>query len=87
MRGAAQQHARLGTGKTSLCLFPPQRLPCSCLTVPHLSPPPEDMRESTKTELYYEDLEKLPVDEVARISEWLTEKVRSGAAAAVVKQQ
>lgn len=36
------------------------------------------MRESTKTELYYEDLEKLPVDEVARISEWLTEKVRSG---------
>jgi hypothetical protein len=34
------------------------------------------MRESTKTELHYEDLEKLPVDEVARIAEWLTEKVR-----------
>jgi hypothetical protein len=34
------------------------------------------MRESNKTELYYEDLEKLPVDEVARIAEWLTEKVR-----------
>ena len=33
------------------------------------------MRESTRTELFFDDLEKLPSMEVARICEWLTEKV------------
>ncbi|KAK9824008.1 hypothetical protein WJX72_006929 [[Myrmecia] bisecta] len=37
----------------------------------------ETMRDSTRTELFFEDLEKLPPDEVARICEWLTEKVDS----------
>ncbi|KAK9806100.1 hypothetical protein WJX72_001362 [[Myrmecia] bisecta] len=36
---------------------------------------PETMRDSTRSELFFEDLEKLPPDEVARICEWLTEKV------------
>ncbi|KAL3153768.1 hypothetical protein ABBQ32_013356 [Trebouxia sp. C0010 RCD-2024] len=36
---------------------------------------PEQMRESTRTELFFDDLEKLPSMEVARICEWLTEKV------------
>ena len=36
---------------------------------------PEQMRESTRTELFFDDLEKLPTMEVARICEWLTEKV------------
>lgn len=35
----------------------------------------EDMRETTHVELHYEDLEKLPAEEVARVAEWLTEKV------------
>jgi len=36
---------------------------------------PEDMRETNGNEFYFEDLEKLSGDDVARISEWLTEKV------------
>ena len=36
---------------------------------------PEQMRESTRTELFFDDMEKLPSMEVARICEWLTEKV------------
>ena len=36
---------------------------------------PEQMRESTRTELFFDDLEKLPSMEVSRICEWLTEKV------------
>ncbi len=36
---------------------------------------PEGGRESSRTELFFEDLEKLPPEEVARICEWLTEKV------------
>jgi hypothetical protein len=36
---------------------------------------PENMRESSRTELFYEDLEKLPPEDVAIICEWLTEKV------------
>ena len=36
---------------------------------------PEQMRESTRTELFFDDVEKLPSMEVARICEWLTEKV------------
>jgi hypothetical protein len=35
----------------------------------------EDMRETSLSELHYEDLEKLPPDEVTRVAEWLTEKV------------
>ena len=37
---------------------------------------PEGQRETTPSEIHFEDLEKLPVDDVARISEWLTEKAR-----------
>lgn len=33
------------------------------------------MRETTANELHYEDLEKIPPEEVTRIAEWLTEKV------------
>lgn len=36
---------------------------------------PEEMRETNSQELYFEDLEKVPGEEVARICEWLTEKV------------
>lgn len=36
---------------------------------------PEQMRESTRTELFFDDLEKLPSMEVSRMCEWLTEKV------------
>ncbi|WIA33521.1 hypothetical protein OEZ86_006646 [Tetradesmus obliquus] len=36
---------------------------------------PEDMRETSPAELHYEDLEKLPPDDVTRVAEWLTEKV------------
>jgi hypothetical protein len=35
----------------------------------------EDMRETSLSELHYEDLEKLPPDDVTRVAEWLTEKV------------
>ena len=38
---------------------------------------PEQMRESTRTELMYEDLVRLPATEVSRIAEWLMEKVDS----------
>ena len=38
---------------------------------------PEHMRETSRMELLYEDIEKLPVSEIARIAEWLTEKVDS----------
>lgn len=38
---------------------------------------PEQMRESTRTELMYEDLVRLPPTEVSRIAEWLMEKVDS----------
>ncbi len=38
---------------------------------------PEGQRESTGTELFYEDLDRLPGDELARICEWITEKVDS----------
>ncbi len=37
---------------------------------------PEGQRETTPSEIHFEDLEKLPMDDVARISEWLTEKAR-----------
>ena len=37
---------------------------------------PEHMPKS-HTELLYEDIEKLPLSETARIAEWLTEKVDS----------
>jgi hypothetical protein len=33
------------------------------------------MRETSLSELHYEDLEKLPPDDVTRVAEWLTEKV------------
>lgn len=33
------------------------------------------MRETQLTELHYEDLEKIPPEEVTHIAEWLTEKV------------
>lgn len=36
---------------------------------------PEQMRESTHDGLSYSDLEKLPNNELARIYEWLTDKV------------
>jgi hypothetical protein len=35
----------------------------------------DDMRETTLSELHYEDLEKLQPDDVTRVAEWLTEKV------------
>jgi hypothetical protein len=35
----------------------------------------DEMRETTLSELHYEDLEKLPADDVTRVAEWLTEKV------------
>ena len=37
---------------------------------------PENERETTPSEVHFEDLEKIQVDDVARISEWLTEKAR-----------
>lgn len=33
------------------------------------------MRDTTEEEFRYEDLERLPTDDLARITEWLTEKV------------
>ena len=48
-------------------LYPVTQFVCEML--------PEQMRESTRTELFFDDLEKLPSMEVARICEWLTEKV------------
>lgn len=38
---------------------------------------PAQMRESTHEKLSYSDLEKLPPMELARICEWLTEKVHN----------
>ncbi|GAB4814795.1 hypothetical protein N2152v2_001841 [Parachlorella kessleri] len=38
---------------------------------------PEGARDSSRTELFFEDLEKLPPEEVARMCEWLTEKLDS----------
>jgi hypothetical protein len=35
----------------------------------------EEMRETTLDDFRYEDLERLPTEELARITEWLTEKV------------
>lgn len=37
--------------------------------------PQEEMRETTPDDFRYEDLERLPTEELARITEWLTEKV------------
>lgn len=48
-------------------LFPVTSFVCEVL--------PEGQRESSRTELFYEDLDRLPPDEVARICEWITEKV------------
>eukprot|EP00775_Hariotina_reticulata_P013475 gene13475-13601_t len=36
---------------------------------------PDEMRETNGDAIHFEDLEKLPVDQVAHIAEWLTEKV------------
>ena len=36
---------------------------------------PEETRQSSRTELIYEDLDELPSNDVARIYEWLVEKV------------
>lgn len=36
---------------------------------------PESSRASTSTELFFEDFDKLPPEEVAKICEWLTDKV------------
>lgn len=36
---------------------------------------PEASRETRANELYFEDLEKMAPEDVARIAEWLTEKV------------
>ena len=33
------------------------------------------MRETSADDFRYEDLERLPTEELARITEWLTEKV------------
>jgi hypothetical protein len=38
-------------------------------------PQQEEMRETTADDFRYEDLERLPTEELARITEWLTEKV------------
>ena len=38
---------------------------------------PEKVRESTPRELFFEDLDRLAPEDVARICEWLTEKVDS----------
>lgn len=38
---------------------------------------PTKSRKSSRSELFFEDLEKLPPDEIARLYEWLTEKVDS----------
>jgi len=38
---------------------------------------PAKNRKSTKTELFFEDLEKITPEDVARLYEWLTEKVDS----------
>lgn len=48
-------------------LFPVTSFVCEVL--------PEGQRESSRTELFYEDLDRLPPDEVARICEWITEKI------------
>lgn len=48
-------------------LFPVTSFVCEVL--------PEGQRESSRTELFYEDLDRLSPDDVARISEWITEKV------------
>lgn len=39
---------------------------------------PEASRDTKPMELAYEDLEKLSAEEVMRICEWLTDKVRPG---------
>ncbi len=39
---------------------------------------PEGVRDTKPGELAYEDLEKLQPEEVMRVCEWLTDKVRRG---------
>lgn len=56
-----------GVYRYNAVLYPVTHFVCEML--------PEQMRESTRTELFFDDLEKLPSMEVARICEWLTEKV------------
>ena len=48
-------------------LFPVTEFVCARL--------PANARESSREELFFEDLEKLPVEDVTRISEFLTEKI------------
>lgn len=48
-------------------LFPVTSVVCEML--------PEGSRDSSRAELFFEDLEKLVPEDVARICEWLTEKV------------
>ena len=47
---------------------------CECL--------PEGTRETKMGELAYEDLEKLQPEEIMRVCEWLTDKVRGNPRAA-----
>ena len=48
-------------------LFPVTGFVCEML--------PESSRDSSRAELFFEDLEKLAPADVARICEWLTERV------------
>ena len=50
-------------------LFPVTAFVCEML--------PEGSRESSRAELFFEDLEKMAPSDVARICEWLTERVDS----------
>ena len=50
-------------------LFPVTNYVCELL--------PDTARDSSRVELYYEDLDKLQPEDVAHICEWLTEKVDS----------
>ncbi|CAD7697548.1 unnamed protein product [Ostreobium quekettii] len=56
------------------CLYQTILTPVTDFVVGHL---PLKNRKSSRTELFFEDLEKLPPEEVARLYEWLTEKVDS----------
>ena len=60
--------ASLGGRRSYAAVHPVAAMICDIL--------PENERETTPSEVHFEDLEKIQVDDVARISEWLTEKAR-----------
>ena len=68
-QGSSPSHPSCTLCRYHSVLFPVTAFVCEMLL--------EGQRESSRAELFFEDLEKMAPTDVARISEWLTERVDS----------